>query len=629
METIMAEGANAKDSHLSNSTKPPAHDPVRKASRTAVGALLARLLPRPAARLGAVGLLAAMGLAASLNSAGCQSYDDATFDPRIVQRSEREHMTQPNRPILGPLPTTMESTARIPRGATDFTEPVPTTGLSITRDEARPMSLREILLRCTHTSAEVRVAGYDPAINAARVIEAEARFDPRAFANVQYARTANETAGSSIPDPNNAFGSIPLNVDRSDVYTAAFGIHQLMPSGGEARLTYQIQNSDYDPARFRVNPFWENQVKLEITQPLLQNFGTAVNAARINIARNDQRISVLDYRKTLEENLAELERDYWQLYQAQQEVTIQEKLLLETIQTYTTLWERWQRGLIDESAVRQAEVAVYARKASLIQAKQQVRDVSVDVKRRMSDPDIPVSSGEVITPADLPLVQPLNFATQPQIDEALIHRFELGQQLLRIDSAAIARQVAKNNELPKLDLVGQASFNGVDENESTALKNQMQFNHFSTQIGLNYEYPIGNREARSIYRRAVLQYLQAVEQYRNLVALTSSDVIRSLQQIDSTWPQVEARQQSRLFARRRLDLLQQQEDVGGRALTPEFVNLKLQAQEDLASAAREEAAAIANYNIALMLLERSKGTLLRYNNIVLEEDQQGVVQPKK
>jgi len=36
-----------------------------------------------------------------------------------------------NRPILGPLPTTMETTARIPRGATGFTEPVPTTGLSI------------------------------------------------------------------------------------------------------------------------------------------------------------------------------------------------------------------------------------------------------------------------------------------------------------------------------------------------------------------------------------------------------------------------------------------------------------------------------------------------------------------
>jgi outer membrane protein TolC len=110
--------------------------------------------------------------------------------------------------------------------------------------------------------------------------------------------------------------------------------------------------------------------------------------------------------------------------------------------------------------------------------------------------------------------------------------------------------------------------------------------------------------------------------------LASSDVIRSLQQIDSTWQQVEARRQSRLFARRWLDLLQEQEDVGGRALSPEFVNRKLQAQQDLANAAREEAAAIANYNIALMLLERSKGTLLRYNNIVIEEDRQGTYQAK-
>src|SRR4029453_18456565 len=126
----------------------------------------------------------------------------------------------------------------------------------------------------------------------------------------------------------------------------------------------------------------------------------------------------------------------------------------------------------------------------------------------------------------------------------LLHRFELGQQLLRIDSAAIERQVAKNNELPKLDLVGQASFKGVDGDESGALTNQMQFNHFSTQVGLQFEYPIGNREARSIYRRAALQYLQGVEQYRSLVALTSSDVIRSLQQIDSTWLQIGARKQS-------------------------------------------------------------------------------------
>ena len=44
-------------------------------------------------------------------------------------------------------------------------------------------------------------------------------------------------------------------------------------------------------------------------------------------------------------------------------------------------------------------------------------------------------------------------------------------------------------------------------------------------------------------------------------------------------------------------------------------------EEELANAAREEAAAIASYNIAIQRLERAKGTLLKYNNVKIGEDQ--------
>ena len=39
-----------------------------------------------------------------------------------------------------------------------------------------------------------------------------------------------------------------------------------------------------------------------------------------------------------------------------------------------------------------------------------------------------------------------------------------------------------------------------------------------------------------------------------------------------------------------------------------------------AAAASAEAAAIAAYNIAIQRLERAKGTLLKYNNVVVEDD---------
>ena len=50
----------------------------------------------------------------------------------------------------------------------------------------------------------------------------------------------------------------------------------------------------------------------------------------MTIARNDAQVSILDFRKTLEDNIAELEKDYWQSQEAEQEVKIQEKLLEQT-----------------------------------------------------------------------------------------------------------------------------------------------------------------------------------------------------------------------------------------------------------------------------------------------------------
>ena len=57
----------------------------------------------------------------------------------------------------------------------------------------------------------------------------------------------------------------------------------------------------------------------------------------------------------------------------------------------------------------------------------------------------------------------------------------------------------------------------------------------------------------------------------------------------------------------------------GEALTPTFVQLKLDQQAELADAAIRESTAISDYNFAIARLEQAKGTLLRYNNILLEE----------
>src|SRR6185369_14672806 len=110
--------------------------------------------------------------------------------------------------------------------------------------------------------------------------------------------------------------TITSDNDRSWITTFQTGIRQNLESGGQIQLQYQATNNDFNPQRFVLNPFYESDLVLQITQPLLRDFGAEVNRARIVIARNNQKISLLDFRKSIEDNLTDLERAYWQLVEA-------------------------------------------------------------------------------------------------------------------------------------------------------------------------------------------------------------------------------------------------------------------------------------------------------------------------
>ena len=412
--------------------------------------------------------------------------------------------------------------------------------------------------------------------------------------------------------------------------TAEPGIKQLLPSGGEVSLSYQFQYNYLTPQRFIENPYWDDQLKFQLTQPLLRNAGLEVNQARITIARNDTRVSVLDFRKALEDNVAELEKDYWQLEEAEQEVRIQNTLLHQTRVTADILFKQaGLGGVVSRVQTSQAQASIRSREAVLIRARARLRDISDDIKRRMNDPNFPVASEAVIMPADPPAETKIEFAVSEQVRTALANRLELGQQDLRISDADVALNVAINNAYPKLDLTTAITLEGIYQSPKDAKHPDGDFadtfhsqweadGHIGWSLGLAFELPLGNREARAIIRRAYLQRLQAIVQYRNLIDQVTLDVTQAVREVQTTWNEMGARRQAR-FAQ--ADQLSAYEDrrANGEALTSTFVQLLLDAQERLADSERDEALAVASYQVAIARLERAKGTLLRYNNVVLAE----------
>lgn len=558
--------------------------------------------------------LAAAAVLGALNVVGCTDVNDPpAFDPRSLQMSQREASRQLTPLEKTPLPTTLPAT---PRRNNATTAPVLPPGFDSGSPVTR-LSLREMVQRTVANNLDVRVAGYDPAIEGTRVVEQQAKFDPAFFTNLNYERRDNLTAGNFISDPATNRTRVSF-VDAADIYTGETGIKQNLESGGQARLKYTTAYNDLDPKRNVFNPYWENNLALEITQPLLRNLGTDINRANITISQNNQRISLLDFRKTLEEQIANTETAYWNLVEAVQEVRIQEELLGRTTRTVEILNARINQD-VTIVQVSQARASEESRRAALVRARARVGDLSDQLKRLMNDPDMPVSSATIILPATEPLTEPIQFKLEDQISTGLENRFELGQQMIRIDSAGVAAKVAKNGLQPQLNLVGSAGFQGLESSWGEAEDKQLDFNHFNWSIGLQLEIPIGNREARAVWQRSLLQRAQAIFQYRALIEQVALDVKTAAREVETTWNEIVTNRSARFAADQSLNALQQREDAK-EPLTPTFVQLKLDTQERAATARISEAQAISNYNNALAKLERAKGTLLRYNNVVMEED---------
>src|SRR6266566_2901663 len=193
----------------------------------------------------------------------------------------------------------------------------------------------------------------------------------------------------------------------------------------------------------------------------------------------------------------------------------------------------------------------------------------------MNDPDLAVTSPTVIVATDLPVEDPIDYDLSDQIEAGLQNRLELMQQTLRIDSAQAVVKAAENNVLPKLDATMQVGLMGLGFNFNDAVKSQGNTDFITYGLGFQFEVPIGNRQARAIYQRTLLQKQQSIDQWR----LAAENVAQEVS-----------------------------------------VELKLSRQSDVAQAARQEVEAAISYNVALEALEKAKGTLLRYNNVVMKEE---------
>ena len=579
---------------------------------------------------------------AALSVVGGCVQDPMPFDPRLAQAWERRDDAQTRASHLDPLPATQQ-TRFVPGESKPRGGPATRPGAALPGPVVK-MTLQEVVHRAVANNLDIRVAGFDTAVDQTRVLEAQANFDPTFFSDIGFDDVNKQSPGgdgitvakganifsnnTTFPVTVNGntsnqsvFNTFISRVDKEALTTFDAGFRQNLEAGGKVVVQENVNNSWFFPTRSLLNPYYQNDLVLQLTQPLLQNFGVAINQARITIARNTQRVSLLDFRKTVEDTVLKIEQTYWQLLQAERDVETDRQLVAQSERVAELLFHRQRQGQeVTAAQVNQANAQTSARKVDLELQLNRVGDLSDQLKLLMNDPAYPVSGSTMISPADDFQRDPLQFNLDDQVEAALENRLELGQQQVRIDSAEIAVDVARNGLLPSLTLALTGTVDGLGRGLNNAFDSQGNWNHLGYSAELQFQLPIGNRAARAVWQRALLQRLQAIASYGSQVEKVTGDVRAAARSVDFSWRRLTESRNSVLGYEKLLAGLQAQEQSGDQQLTFDFVFNLLQDQEQLAGQRRAEHQAESDYNVAVAQLENAKGTILRYNNVLMEQE---------
>jgi len=522
--------------------------------------------------------------------AGCAGYQPFDHqDVRYLERLEaeaREHQSQP--------PSQADAAGK-PKHPRLDTEGIVGTSQGLTLQKCIETTLAQ--------NAALRVVAYDPAIAETRIAEAMAAFD--AFLDASALWHRNET-----PTSSELFGGgAAATLEKGSQFDTS--LTKPLMTGGSVAASGTISRTNTDQAFITLNPRYESNVAFTFTQPLLRNAGIEFNRSQIRIERLNKQISVEAFRLQVMQLVRDVEARYWELDTAYRDLKSREAARDRAKATYDRQRSRLEFGQASVQDVEQAHVQFEAFRAEVLEAVSRVNTQETELRRLMG---VALVDNQRFVTRDTPSVTEVRPSWTVALREALAFRPEIRQQRLNIRSRQVGVRAAQNQLLPGLDLTAMYRSNGLGRNERSSIESLARDRFDDWQFGLRFNWPFGNRARLNQFHRTKLELAQQQAQLEELQEQVTQQVLQAYRAVDTTYALIGIRRAQRGAAERLL-VARQAEFDEGRVTT----DLLLEAQTDLANAERDELLAIVAYNISLIDLELTKGTLLVQNNIAVQE----------
>lgn len=387
--------------------------------------------------------------------------------------------------------------------------------------------------------------------------------------------------------------------------------------------------------RFRSVYNTVNQV--EVRQPLLRGYGTAVNRIAgpnaqpgiyngVLIARIRSDISLTDFEIAVRNLVRDVEASYWELYFAYQDLDTK-------IAARESARETWEnRKLRYENGVGRPDEEAQARQ-QYFRFQDQAQNALAGVTngppgvlgaernlRRLTG--LLASDGRLIRPISEPATAPVLFDWQQSQQLALQRRAELRRQKWAVKQRELELLAANALNKWRFDLVGQYGFRGFGDDlfgnrnvpEGSAFADLLQGDLDDWLVGVEFGGAIGQRLGHLAIRNAELQLVREKtllqEQQRQIL----HDLNAAYTEVDRAQVALKTSFNSRIAVQEELDPKRKRVNEG-----QDQVFFLLDAEQRAAQAESAVHRAVADYNLALLNYSFIEGSMLSRFNVLLTE----------
>jgi outer membrane protein TolC len=439
----------------------------------------------------------------------------------------------------------------------------------------------------------------------------------------------------TYPQSNLAVSQTAALVDSNRVYNQQ--VREGLASGGSVLYqNYQYSQRENAPGD-TLNPAVGPYMRVMYQQPLLQNYGVALNSRTIRVAHNSLVSARETFRGRLLGMVASVTNQYWSLVSAIEEQKVRERAVEINRKFVEDTKKQFAAGAVARYQLPRAEAELASRRQDLILAQVAVRQQEASLKEqlvRTEDPAVdlaqvvPLDSIEIPEQDDLPPLKEL-------VTKAMTKRPDVQIAKIADENALINSIGTANGLLPVLIAYGVMSDRGAAGTPAPGQRVNQYFNGgYGTALGQIFRrnfpneygglflngFPLHNRQAQADYGIEQLQ-LQAAQltgqKANNDIAVNVSNQVIALRQ-------ARARYTTALNTRKLQEELLAAERLKFASGISTFSAIIID-QRAVVAAQISEVNAQAAYVRARVSLDQVLGETLERNNVSMEEGMSGRV----